>query len=189
VKRAFQLFETAARLLRADEIADPEEEALKNELQRRESVGLGRLAEKITMRKAFLVQQEIATQRKHQPFKTERGFIKAMHDAKLVDIVEAYGETDEEWIKSPKSGERPIVETRELTSRKAIEALFEKRAKDRKARDHARHQKSKNAVKEKNSENLLRAKSTKKRSKSAPKRKVRAKSDRLGEKPNPPGKT
>jgi hypothetical protein len=190
VHRALQLFEAADKLLRADEIAgEREDQDLKNELQRRESVGLGRHAEKITLTEAFLVQQEIANHRKSKPFKTERGFIQAMRDANLVDTVSVYGETDEEWIKSDESGERPTVETRELTSRKAIETLFDARARERKARDSARHWKNKNPAQRKSSRNLARAHTSEKRKKEPGKRRILAKSELRRQKAKLPGKT
>jgi hypothetical protein len=138
------------------------------------------------MSEGFAVYKQRATERRIKNLlKTESGFAKSMRSAGLTVIELVHDKPlDAEFIKSAES-EWKIIGKRERTSRKAIEAFFEKRAKDRKTRDHARHQKSKTAVKGEILENLPRAKSTKKRKKLARKREIQAKSERPRRKANP----
>jgi len=173
VKQALQLFDAADRLLRADEIADQQtEDHAKNEAEREASAGLDGREEMFLMSEAFDLYKELAEARGVKaPLKTEAGFIKAMRAARLTTIRNWHAMTPEEFIKSPEM-ENPVIETRELTSRGAIEQLFQRKTELRKAADRIRKKKRPGPVKGKSSNNLSRNTKLEKRNKKLEQRKV-----------------
>jgi hypothetical protein len=173
VKQALQLFDAADRLLRADEIADQQaEEQVKNKAEREALAGLGGREEMFSMSEAFDLYKEFAeAQGVKTPLKTKAGFIKAMRDAGLTKSQVRHAMTPEEFIKSPET-ENPVVEIRELTSRRAIEQLFQRKTELRKAADRIRKKKRPDPGKGKSSNNLSRNTKLKKRNKKLEQRKV-----------------
>jgi hypothetical protein len=139
IAKAQALWEAAHKALRATQIADEEEEKrLLAEGERLERIGLGLHDEKIPVFQALALARKIASRMGVAfNYKTENGFANALRKAQLTIQQDISDKTVKEWLKSEEP-ERPIRETQEITSERAIEEFFKLRAEQKKRQDRAR---------------------------------------------------
>ncbi|MEO7168399.1 MAG: hypothetical protein ABI016_15375 [Chthoniobacterales bacterium] len=144
IARAQELWDAATRALTVNETAD-ELERLQIEGDRLARLGLDLWDSKISLSEAFQVANKIAKRTNVVAYKTEKGFAHAMCTAGLTISSPVYGKTIEEFVKTSEP-ERSIVEIPELTSVRAVEELFKRKAEQRRKGDRKRKAAKKPAV-------------------------------------------